>query len=158
VATEARVIQCCDAAAARLAARLPDAEVTVGFVPRYDRRTLTGEKVWVFPVSDKEAGKLTRASDQMGPRIAVVYAAKCPDSPDTDSAEPVPVAWVRERILRVETDVYDFLRQERVDEVDPVIEGVWPEMAEWVSVFDSELLSADKVFWSEIEVEFGFPT
>lgn len=119
---------------------------------------MSGLYVWVFPVSDKEAGKLDKLSDQMGPRIAVVCAEKCADVRDSDSPEPVPDEWVCERINTVETEVFDVLRQERTDIEDQVITGVWPESADWVQVFDPELLSGDRVFWSEIEVEYGFPS
>lgn len=157
MATDARVMQAADAVAAALAARLPAATVVVAFNPRYDRAALATPTIWVFPVSDREAAKLDRAADQMGPKLAVVYAERYADPADPDDQEPVPVAWVRQRVATVEAEIFDALRQERTAVVAPVLAGCWPEAAEWVTVCDPDILSQEKVFWSEVEVELAFP-
>jgi hypothetical protein len=153
---DARVLTVCDAVVRRLASVVhPPESVSQSFAPQYDRKTMTGRYVWVFPASYREAERVSRDTVVWGHKIAVVVAEKYGDAPDPCEAEPAPAEWVRERINWVETYVFDALRNSGLTGGPPAIApGVWPESVGEVPAYDLDMLTRDKVFWCGLEFEF----
>ena len=118
--------------------------VNVGlYVPNIDRKSMTGRKVYVFPLGYSQVEVMNRAEDKWEYEIGVVIVEKC-----TDAGEPSET-WVNTRINWVQDSIVDRITNHR-DEA--VMEDLTPISFE-VDVFDPGELSA-KVFYSTVSVTF----
>lgn len=155
MSTEARITVVAQGITAKVAAMLPLATVDRAYGPRYDRKTMSGAYVWVYAMTEAEAEKASRGLDFFDGTFEVHFVEKCEDRQTSGEPEPVPTAWIDERVRTVE-GLYDVLRNERIDVVTPIVDGAWPERVGERPVVDPGMLTEDRVFWSWFEVTFRY--
>lgn len=156
-----RLIQVCDAAAARLRllwSPAPPAAVARAYLPNLAEgpkgRWPEGRQVYVFPVGLAQVERLARAgpgADLRGYTVAFVVAEKY------DQAGQPPDAWVDERVEWLERVIFGDLAD---PEQEPILDALWPHTAEIVKAYDEDLLRFTPAgFCGEVQIEFreGYP-
>ena len=152
----ARVNEVADAVVAAVLVLWPDGGTAPNAVERtyltpIDLNTLTGRKVWVTPADfgDENASR----GENLGKyTLAVIVAER-----HTDPGPPSR-AWLDTRVAFVES-LYDLLGSYGNRRASGHLSVGSPARRHWTdrataAVYDWETLSADHVFWAELEFEF----
>jgi hypothetical protein len=136
-----------------LADRLPPAaSVDRSYAPDIDKIPPAGKLVWVFPMTEQDAVRLTRQRMMTEYTFGVAAAEKYEPALQATGGEPVPTAWVDERCGWVKENVYGPLN-DAVRKGDRLIPTAFPQTCRLSVKYDASRLLAG-VFWSEVEVTF----
>lgn len=108
--------------------------------------TQEGRHVFIFP-RDYENSPATRGEDSWTHQIGIVVAEKY-----DDPGEP-PIAWMDERVLFVQEYVFNPLDFARSPQIVAGGLGLITQTST-VSVYNSERMESDHMFWSEIALTF----
>lgn len=147
---DARIIEVIDAIISRVDAAWTgkatgDAVSRVYLAP-LDLASLTGRKVWFFPVRYSDA-VASRGENETTYTIAAIVAERYTGG----EAEP-PRSWIDTRAAFVEQQVYQ--QCDFGDSVALLVPGtgreVWTDSAD-TPVYDVEFLSKKQTFWAELE-------
>lgn len=147
-----RILQVCDAWVAALVARWsptsPDGAQRVydtNVVLNPDRPDqLEGRQVFIFPRTYRTQARHSRSQDERSYEVSVLVVEVYP------GPQPVPTAWVDDRVDFVSSQVWPFLDNVRQGYV---VDQVWPEPGAEVQVYDPEKLRELKLFWSWVDAE-----
>lgn len=111
-----------------------------------DTKAFTGRRVYVFPIGDGEAERISRDEVEWSYRFAIVTAEKY-----TDAAGLPTKAWMDTRLQFVREFVYDVLN---VDEQEDHLDGtLWTYTIDRTEAYDFEAYRTLGFFWSVVEVE-----
>lgn len=156
--SEARILDCCDAAVAALAALVEAFPATiqrtyvpdVGLTPDEPDTLISGCQVYAFPPSWGSSGAADRISIYQEYTLSFIVIERY-----TATAGAVPVAWVDAHVLFVES-LFNLLKNPTTVLIGNLVNCYRPEdlPAEVNSVYDWDLLKDNKTFCSEFTVTF----
>ncbi len=148
---DARIIEVIDAMVSRVNAAWTGKgtgdEVSRVYLAPLNLASLTGRKVWFFPVRYSD-GTADRGENETTYNVAAIIAERY-----TGNESEPPKSWVDTRVAFAEQQVYtqcDF-----GDSVGFLVPGagrqVWTEAIDATAAYDVEFLSKKQVFWCEFE-------
>jgi len=150
-----RVLEACDAVADFLSERIEE-EVAVSrrYVATDEYATMTGRKIRVYPEGYTDAERLTKRRTYKELRVVVVVEERYEAPGVAGDNDPVPTAWVDERVDWVEESVFDPLNDKGVHGNDLLADRFRNYTCEVTVVADPQRLQESKVFFSLITVSY----
>lgn len=126
----------------------PPDSIELAYAPEADRIAMTGLAVYVFSLDPTTVGNVTRKKEMREYKVSVVIVQRYADAAES-GIEAVPEAWVQEKKSWVEDFVYSTLNPRTVRPLD-----MWPNRCEITNLVDYAQLRTNKIFWSEVEVDY----
>jgi hypothetical protein len=136
-----------------LAVKLPPADKIVrAYTPDESVIGIEGKTVWVFPTTEEDADRLTRAKVLTDYGFAIVTAQKYGEPAESGPDETVPKEWTDQFCGWVRDNVYTPLN-DAVRKSERLIADAWPQTCRLAVKYDPDRLRA-KIAWSVVEVTF----
>lgn len=133
---------------ATASAEYPPGSLEQGFAPELERISMSGTSVYIFSLPKTTVGAVSRAKELQEYKVAIVIVERYTEAA-ADDEEAVPEEWLQDRKSWVEDYVFDVLNSKGMRPL-----SMWPNRCEWTTDVDWQQLRSNKVFWSEIEVDY----